>query len=233
MGYPDVPMPNPRDWEVIGDNYTAIPYTSPKVQRLKPEWECPDIAQVWERIGRLETAPVPSDPQTGLPRNIAGATGVSGLGRLWEFGPTFTADAAAESGGNILLIVRQDTGQLAFPGGFRNETADAIEDPLAAALRELAEETSLFDVEDHLVDVIEESNGVAELSLRNTDNAWISCARYILRLPPDYYRTHMPKAVAGEDAKQAMWVPAGQIDTASMSDAHRLAMLAVREQCSL
>jgi ADP-ribose pyrophosphatase YjhB (NUDIX family) len=232
MGYPDVPLPDPRQWDMLHNGYRPAYYTAPKVQQNVPNWNKPDAAKILGRIMRYDNSTVFIDPETQQPRNPAGATGIRGLGRLWNYGPNFSADGVAVSGGSLLLVRRRDTGQLAFPGGFRNEADDYLEGGIEAALREIHEETDL-DMSQDLLDIIEESDSIAELSLRNTDDAWITCARYILQLPDDYHLQHRPKAPRDSDASEALWLPVGAIDLDDLSDAHRLAMPAVREACAI
>lgn len=67
---------------------------------------------------------------------------IAGKGEFYEWGPNYTADAIVfteEDIPSVLLVKRQDTGQWALPGGFRDEG----ESDLHAAIRELGEETSL------------------------------------------------------------------------------------------
>jgi ADP-ribose pyrophosphatase YjhB (NUDIX family) len=217
MGYPDVPLPAERDWQTLSADYEPVEYTAESVKRSVPQWEHPDLDGVWERTLALSACRnLLRDSRNGRPLNPAGATGVSGYGRLRQLGVNLTADGLATSDDQVLLIERGDTGQLAFPGGFRDTLPQGIiEDALDAAVREVYEETDLA-VKIGRATLLHA--GIAHLSLRNTDNAWIENAAYHIILPPGYHRLHQPKAK--DDAKRAGWFALANIDLDSMSDAH-------------
>lgn len=124
--------------------------------------------------------------------------------RAWSaapYPPVFTTvDAVIEAADHVLLVERKGfpgRGLWAIPGGF----LDQRERLLQAALRELAEETSLavLDVtlEDALVDV-----KIFDHPDRSARGRTITHAYYFnLRLE------HLPDVEAADDAAQAVWTP--------------------------
>jgi 8-oxo-dGTP pyrophosphatase MutT (NUDIX family) len=226
VGYPDVPVPEERDWSALGPDYAPVEYTAPSV--LAPEG---DPAAVWRRAARLSCHPgLLRDPANGRPLSPAGPTGITGRGRLHHLGPNPAADAVLTYGSGeralVLLVQRRDTGQLAFPGGFRetDPTTGELEDPLRTALREAEEETGVK------VDVTEPRvlhRGVAYGSVRNTDNAWIeNCALHIrLHETP----AGPPPAEGRDDAQSADWFRLHTVGSGSLSATHGLCLSRLRE----
>ena len=228
VGYPDAPVPEAQDWASLGPDYAPVEYTAPSVPG--PE---PDVAAVWERAVRISChSPLLRDPASGRPLSPAGPTGITGRGRLHHFGPNPAADAVLTYGTGrralVLLVRRRDTGQLAFPGGFRepDPATGAPEDPLRTALREAEEETGVrVGPGDGEARVLHQ--GVAHCSVRNTDNAWIeNCALHI-KLPesPD----GPPPAEGRDDARSAGWFPVPAVDPASLSPTHARCLRRLRE----
>jgi ADP-ribose pyrophosphatase YjhB (NUDIX family) len=226
VGYPDVPVPEERDWSALGPDYAPVEYTAPSVPA--PEG---DPAAVWRRAVRLSCHPrLLRDPANGRPLSPAGPTGITGRGRLHHLGPNPAADAVLTHGTGqralVLLVRRRDTGQLAFPGGFRetDPATGALEDPLRAALREAEEETGVR------VDAAETRVlhlGVAYGSVRNTDNAWIeNCALHI-SLPESPHGP--PPAEGRDDARSAGWFPVRSVDPASLSATHAFCLRRLRK----
>ncbi|WP_306324047.1 MULTISPECIES: NUDIX domain-containing protein [unclassified Streptomyces] len=225
IGYPDVPVPAVRDWFTLGAGYAPVEYEAPSV----PEPER-DLAAVWRRAARLTCHPLLlRDGVSGRPLSPAGPTGITGRGRLHRLGPNPTADAVLTQGTNaevrVLLVRRRDTGQLAFPGGFRetDPVTGAVEDPVRAALREAAEETGVR-VRGGAVRLLHQ--GVAHWSVRNTDNAWIENTAIHVRLPP---APGGPPPVEGrDDALSAGWFPVRDVETESLSAAHAATLRRLR-----
>lgn len=217
IGYPDVALPEERDWFTLGPQYAPVEYTAPSVPR--PE---EDLAAVWRRVTRLSChLPLLRDASSGRPLSPAGPTGITGRGRLHWFGPNPTADAVISYGAGsralVLLVRRRDTGQQAFPGGFRevDPQTGALEDALRAALREAVEETGVR-VRGGSVRVLHE--GVAFWSVRNTDNAWIeNCAVHVGLAEVS---GGPPAAEGRDDAQAAGWFPVRSVDPASLSATH-------------
>ena len=215
MGYPDVPLPSERNWYSLPSDYKAIEYTARSVKSAMPDWKNPDLDEVWARAKRLSSRSLLRDTITGRPLNPAGPTGVSGHGRLRYLGPNWTADGLVTRGDKVLLIERSDTGQLAFPGGFLDPLPNGeYEDPLKAAVREVYEETDIRAIGKTTLLYY----GVAALSLRNTDNAWIENNAYHI----DVSRTQsdLPVPHAKDDAISAAWFPLFELDFSLMSDDH-------------
>lgn len=217
VGYPDVPVPAVRDWFTLGPDYAPVEYEAPSLPG--PE---EDLAAVWRRAVRLSCHPLLlRDAASGRPLSPAGPTGITGRGRLHRLGPNPAADAVLTHGAGaralVLLVERRDTGQLAFPGGFRETDAKtgAVEDPLRAALREAAEETGVR-VRGGSVSLLYE--GVAFWSVRNTDNAWIENSAVHIRLPVT--AAGPPPAEGHDDARTADWSPLHDVDPASLSAVH-------------
>jgi ADP-ribose pyrophosphatase YjhB (NUDIX family) len=135
------------------------------------------------------------------PLNPGGRTGRTGR-NLGKWGENAAADPIVITGDGssreVLLILRDDCGKWAIPGGH----VDPGEAVTATLARELLEETG--------VDVSRLTPEILTRALvddpRNTDHAWIStvAARY-----------HLPEPViphAGTDAADARWWPADGID---------------------
>lgn len=242
MGYPDVPLPHPREWNSLPGDYSSVFYVASSVMRAVKNWQNPDVDAAWERARAVSATPdmLTADSRTGLPRNPAGATGISGQGRLWAQGPNLTADGLVTHRDSVLLIQRTDTGQLAFPGGFRDPIEGEVygyEDALDAAVREVREETGL-DLRNVMTPeeiglAVLVSAGVAPLSLRNTDTSWIETAAYHLpvdeNVSPEQLNVH-PQS----DAKQAIWVsfPLSSDVLRSMSDSHVETALVLQDRLS-
>lgn len=100
-------------------------------------------------------------------------------GGFWNWGPNYTADPiviTTEDRPSILLITRADTRALALPGGFIDP--EEFNMPMAAALRELREETGLvITTEGKLV-----YQGVVD-DPRASLHAWPETSAYLFTLP--------------------------------------------------
>lgn len=218
VGYPDVPVPAVRDWFTLRPEYAPVEYEAPSVPG-PPET---DLAAVWRRAVQLTCHPLLlRDAASGRPLSPAGPTGITGRGRLHRLGPNPSADAVLThgkgAGALVLLVRRRDTGQLAFPGGFRETDPEtgALENPLRAALREAVEETGVR-VRGGSVGLLHQ--GVAFWSVRNTDNAWIENCAVHVRLPES--PGGPPAAEGRDDARFAGWFPVRDVDPRSLSAVH-------------
>lgn len=217
MGYPDVPFPVEQDWDSLSPDYVAVEYTADSVKEFDPEWENPDLEAVWARAQRLSSCSVVRDTVTGRPLNPAGPTGVSGRGRLRYLGPNLTADGLVTHGDRVLLIEREDTGQLAFPGGFRDPLDNGeFEDPIKAAIREVYEETDIRATGKAMLIYA----GIAALSLRNTDNAWIENSAYHFDVSQTPAHLLVPRAKDDAKSGSADWLPLFELDFSLMSYDH-------------
>lgn len=220
FGYPDVASFIGVDWFDLPDDYSPTEYTASSVKSSVPNWEDPDLDAVWYRAQRLSAAGrlLIRDSVTGRPLNPNGPTGVSGYGRLWSYGPNFSADGIVVHQNSVLLIERSDTAQLAFPGGYREfcEETGEYESPVLAALREVHEETNLnLKGEARII-----AQGIPRFVIRNTDNAWIEDCAVLIDASDTPKEMLIP--TAGDDAVpgSARWVPLSEVDQSKMSPRH-------------
>jgi ADP-ribose pyrophosphatase YjhB (NUDIX family) len=105
----------------------------------------PDASKIRDLAQRFsyECSPLTLDPASGRPLNPYGRTGLSGRGKLYNWGPNHAADpivtrvsAADPNELEVVVIQRGDSGAWAFPGGM----IDPGEEPEHAARREFEEE---------------------------------------------------------------------------------------------
>lgn len=129
--------------------------------------------------------------------------------------PTFvTADAVVIQSGHILLVERKarpGKGQWALPGGFVHQD----ESLLKACLRELREETKLKVPEAVLKGSIRDQK-VFDAPNRSSRGRTITHAFHI-ELKPDL---KLPKVKGGDDAREAFWLPLGQLDSTQLFEDH-------------
>ena len=129
--------------------------------------------------------------------------------------PTFvTVDAVVIQSGHILLVERKarpGKGQQALPGGFVRQQETLIE----ACLRELREETKLKVPQPVLKGSIL-SQQVFDEPNRSSRGRTITHAFHI-ELKPD---TILPKVKGSDDAKDAFWLPLGQLDSTQLYEDH-------------
>ncbi|MCP5335815.1 MAG: bifunctional nicotinamide-nucleotide adenylyltransferase/Nudix hydroxylase [Oceanospirillaceae bacterium] len=143
---------------------------------------------------------------------------VSKYRQAWEsapYAPTFvTVDAVLIQSGHILLVERRANpgkGLWALPGGF----VDQNERLLDACLRELREETRLKVPAPVLKGSIRRQ-GVYDDPYRSARGRTITHAFYI-ELEPSQT---LPKVKGADDARQACWVPLGDIRPQEMFEDH-------------
>lgn len=121
-----------------------------------------------------------------------------GKGTLWNEGVNYASDTlliVTIEGVRHMLAIKRKSGHWAMPGGFRNKGEEAID----AALRELEEETG--------VNLLPEEQATLHYSgyvqdPRNTDEAWIETAVFVVDLGDD-----VPHVKAGSDAQGVGYVP--------------------------
>lgn len=220
LGYPDVRPLFGSTWSDNLSNYDPIEYTAESVKAEVTDWDHPDLEAIWRRARLLSRVgeKLLRDSRTGRPLNPGGPTGISGYGKLWNYGPNFSADGIVMHRDKVLLIERVDTGQLAFPGGYREilPATGEYEDPVAAALREVREETGLYL--NGYTKVIGQS--IPYVVVRNTDNAWIEDSAVLIDVSDSEKSELQP--VAADDAKKgsAQWIPIEHVDVSKMSQRH-------------
>ncbi|WP_433516479.1 NUDIX domain-containing protein [Nonomuraea sp. CA-143628] len=154
---------------------------------------------------RQAAAVVPFDVIGGRPVNPYAPTGVRhGRGQLWHWGEQVCADAIVtafdEDGHRWLVMVERGDGHgWAFPGG----TVDPDDEgPLAAAIRELQEETCLA-----LEGAWEALPARYVPDPRASDEAWMVTVPARLHLGT-VRRSDLPVPVGADDAARAAWVRA-------------------------
>jgi ADP-ribose pyrophosphatase YjhB (NUDIX family) len=152
---------------------------------------------------RQARALVPFAVIDGLPSHptIVPAELPAGRGDLWHWGEAVAADAvvlATPAGGtrHILLVERGDGHGWAFPGGM----LDPGETPLAAAVRELAEETGLTVAPNKF----RQLGDRVVRDPRAGRNAWVVSDAHFATLRPDT----LPTVQGLDDARAAAWFPA-------------------------
>lgn len=182
-----------------------VTYTHPDVfsSGVREGWAdpCTDPTQIdWP--ARQAAAAIPFTVIDGRPVNPCESTGIRyGRNELGHWGEQLAADAivTGNTAGDrwLLLVERSDGHGWAVPGGY----VEPGEDPEAAAVRELAEETGL------------DLGGMTRQVLparyvpdpRASDEAWMVTvpARFDLGTV-----RHLPSVVGADDAKRARWVRA-------------------------
>ena len=205
-GYPLRQHVNENDasWSKHLTNYRPPDYTAAVVLDHETEWADPKNVRDVKRKFLTRT----KDGETrvaldddGKPLNPLGRTGLGGRGLLGKWGRNQSGDALLtrvdpDRGRlQVLLIERNDSGQLALPGGM----VDKGEDIAATVARELREETAAkLDFKGAKVLF----SGVVD-DPRNTDNAWLETTVLHLHLMP---AEHDKLALqAGDDARQVRW----------------------------
>ena len=137
--------------------------------------------------------------------------------KSWEkapYEPIFvTVDAVVIQSGHVLLIRRKampGKGLLALPGGF----VDPNEKLIDSMIRELREETKL-KVPDPVLRGNIKSSKVYDEPHRSSRGRTITHA-YLIHLRPG----KLPKVKGSDDAKKAMWIPLGELDSKFMFEDH-------------
>lgn len=112
--------------------------------------------------------------------------------KLWFDGPNYTADGiVVHVASRRILLIRRQTGEWALPGGF----IDANESAKAAAIREVAEETTIVVTGD---DALLAFCGRVD-DPRNSEASWIETSAYIFVVDT------IENATAQDDAADAHW----------------------------
>jgi nicotinate (nicotinamide) nucleotide adenylyltransferase len=146
--------------------------------------------------------PIQHDPETGRPLNPLGRTGIQGRGLLGKWGPNHAADAivtriSPTTGFLEVLLIQRECGAWAIPGGM----VDDGEAPLAAAYRELVEETgvTMDETPPHVV-----YQGIGD-GPRVTDNAWVETSAYHFHLSAES-SLNQATPTGSSDALDARWM---------------------------
>ncbi|GAB3175106.1 hypothetical protein GCM10027059_48350 [Myceligenerans halotolerans] len=128
-----------------------------------------------------------------------------GRGGLWHWGEAVASDAivtATDRHGTrrLLMVERADEHGWALPGGM----LDPGETPVAACVRELAEETGL------LIDAPDLTMLPGRLvpDPRQGLNAWIATVPGVIHLDTTATTTGLPAVTGLDDAADAAWLPA-------------------------
>lgn len=188
---------------------TAVEWTHPDVftRGIEEGWADPETDPTridWPN--RQAAAAIPFTVMGGRPVRPGPSTGVRrGRGEMGHWGEAQAADAAmlAEWDGRrwLLMIQRGDGHGWALPGGH----VDPGEAAWAAAVRELEEETGLV-VPPGAVMTVGQPRLVDDP--RGTDEAWMVTTPVTVRLGQV---ASLPQVAGGDDAKQAVWLPAGSL----------------------
>lgn len=138
--------------------------------------------------------------------------------KSWQnapYPPSFiTADALVVQAGHILLIKRGGDyghGLYALPGGF----VDQNEDFLAAAVRELREETGL-NLQPIQTQQFLKASRLFDAPGRSQRARTVTVVHHF-ELPACQ---ELPSLQAGDDAKQALWLPLSRLDASNMFEDH-------------
>lgn len=167
---------------------------------FNPETNQDDPSQI-EHFSSLSTDEVQRD-ENGWPLNPMGRTGIAGRGILAKWGATEAADAIVtrdnpQTGSREVLVVqRRDTGEIALPGGKRDQGEEVEE----TASRELGEEAGVLGMDFSGAKVV--YAGYIDDS-RNTDNSWMESTALHRHLTAE--EAEAITVQAGSDAADALW----------------------------
>uniref|UniRef100_A0A0B6YT90 Nudix hydrolase domain-containing protein n=2 Tax=Arion vulgaris TaxID=1028688 RepID=A0A0B6YT90_9EUPU len=239
------PVPDEKvRWEVAFQEYKPVYYTSKSVLD-EPPWadkeniingnapggKAPQWNKLDDSVNRCShLGNYTIDPDTKVPRNPKGRTGISGRGCLGRWGPNHAADPivtrwkvdsdnkpVTDKDGNkiaqFIAIQRSDNNELAIPGGM----VDPNELITQTMKREFGEEAlNSLEVSDSERKTIAESvdilfkNGVEVFrgyvdDPRNTDNSWMETVAMNFH-DNDGAGVAQFKLTAGDDAISVQWM---------------------------
>jgi 8-oxo-dGTP pyrophosphatase MutT (NUDIX family) len=190
-------------------------YTHPDVLTVGVEqgWADPETDPTridWS--ARLAVAAIPFVLIDGRPVNPCGPTAIRyGRNELGHWGEALAADALVTAldrhrGRWIVMVERSDGHGWALPGGH----VERYETPLAAAVRELAEETGLRLDLPATAGRWQVSNPRYVPDPRASDEAWMVTVLARIDLGPV---TSFPHVTGADDAARAAWVRADDYET--------------------
>ena len=175
-----------------------------------------DIRQV-SRESLQSFLPLEFDKE-GYPLTPLGRTGVRGLGELYYYGASFTADTLirrwnpSDGHWEMLAILRDDCHQRAIIGGFHDKGETVVE----TACREVKEEVQL-EIDPSRLRIIYQ--GPVD-DRRTTDNAWIETTLFDYIV--SYEESLKLNPIAGDDAESVDWVPMTEEYMSQMYASHGL-----------
>lgn len=227
-------------WHVDYSGYAPHSYVSPGV--LQKDYTLPgddqyadpaSFEQVLTDIQSGKREPMTSflgeirfDPNTGLPLNPMGRTGIQDRGILGKYGPNHVSDAlvtrvGVQTGKLEALVVRHANSAIwLVPGGFRGRVLSdgrvVLEDSKQAALREFAEETELhLPAKDIQVAALPFYEGYVD-STRNTDNAWVESTVWHFHISDPRHADQLVP-IAGDDVVEAKWIPIDEAENMGLT----------------
>ena len=192
------------DWARPLEHYSPPLYTAPIVFEREGIWADPDDIHLVHRRFQTRTADgdvdVRLDPE-GWPLNPLGRTGIRGRGLLGRWGrnqagdPLVTRIDPMTGRAQVLVIERNDSGQMALPGGMVDD-GESITQTVA---RELLEETGVILNFDDAATLF---TGIVD-DPRNTDNAWMETT--VLHKHLTSTESAAVDLKAGDDARTVSW----------------------------
>jgi ADP-ribose pyrophosphatase len=191
-------------WRTVFSEYNPTEFNASVVLDVNTPWADPQDIRKVTRVLKSFEGDIKYNHK-GIPLNPFGRTGLAGRGVLGKWGANFAVDGLIttihpETGTfQVLTIVRQDSGEMAFPGGM----ADPDETAFETRNRELAEELSLDenDLSNPLYERIVFSGYVDDP--RNTDNSWMETT--VIHTHITYEIADLMQLSAGDDAKGYRW----------------------------
>lgn len=187
-----------RTWtdpEVFAAAARGEPWADPETDPTRIDW-----------AERQRQALIPFRVIDGRPVNPCQSTGIRyGRNQLGHWGEQPCADAIVTVTDNagtrwLLMVERSDGHGWAMPGGY----VEPGEDPIDAAVRELAEETGLMVYREHDHYVTLPPRYVPDP--RASDEAWMVTVPVRIDLGGGYCL--LPEVEGRDDARRAAWIPA-------------------------